>query len=168
MPFNQYENSHLKASVTRLITKHRGLADETQKVLLSIAFQISEHGNNDQLTRLVCGLSETDSNNKVSLSATARQIGKYMMDHLGLSWDKKNQRFKKDASKEIDFDTACEAMEATRWDKYGVNKADDVFSSDKAWAKIVYLAKQIHSNASVDDPNRGKADTIIRQFQLEA
>lgn len=162
-------NAKLSSKIDSVIKRHRGLADDIQAVLMGIAFQVMEHKNSDQLTRLVYGLSDMkEGEGNLSLKPTAKAVGRYMVAMLPIKWDKETQRFKAEAKKHEDFDweAAYNAMCETRWDSFETKPANDEFNPEKEWGKVVSIVKKIHKDAPEDSEYRAKADTVIRQFGI--
>lgn len=171
MKFEKHAIAKLGNFTTALIKKHVGLAEQTQKGLLAMAASIEEHKNTDQLTRLIEGISSKSADGKVVLNAQAKQIGMYMQHMLPVSWDKESQSFKVGAKhKDFDWDAALTAMEATRWDKFKNEKADQAFDVDKEYSKLVGTVKKFMKNAKeagVSDANTRRVAAMARVAGVE-
>lgn len=165
--FEQFKAKNLNSQVKSLVKAHKGLSEKTQAVLMAIAAQLEEHKDISQLTHLIRGLCGTKEGESVTLNSTAKQIGRYMVDNLPVVWNKETQTFKvKEAFEGWDWTASYVAMEQTRWDMYGKQKADDAFDPQKEWGKVISLVKKIHANAEEGNEFRTKADTVIRQFGI--
>ena len=170
MKFEQYKIEDLKKAVTALIKKHKTIASATQEMLMGIAYVLETDNAVLELNRFVVQLSDTDDDGKVILSSTARAVGVYMQAMLPVKWSKKDQGFNvTDEILDFDFDVACEAMEATRWDKYGVKSADSEFDADNLLKKAMGMINTIikhHDDGGLqdDDPAFQKARRIAKAF----
>jgi hypothetical protein len=170
--FSNYQSKSLSADVTRIVKAHNKLKEQTQVVLMGIAYQIANHRNADQLTRLVHGLSgyQPVEGEKVNLSPEAKAIGRYMRAHLPVKWDGKTQTFKvpEDLYEGFDFEEAEARMLDTPWHKFEAVQADSAFDDEKAWSVIVRQVKKILTESDKGSKVRDKAETIARQFAIEA
>jgi len=170
MKFEQYKIQDLKKAVTSLIKKHKTIASATQEMLMGVAYELEVNKDVLELNRFVVQLSDIDTDGKVQLSSTARAVGVYMQAMLPVKWSKKDQGFNvTDEILDFDFDAACEAMEATRWDKYGVKGADAEFDADNLLKKAMGMINTIikhHNDGDLqdDDPAFVVARRIKKVF----
>lgn len=170
MKFEQYKIEDLKKAVTSLIKKHKTIASATQEMLMGVAYELQANKEVLELNRFIVQLSDQDDDGKVILSSTARAVGVYMQAMLPVKWSRKAQGFEvTDEIMDFDFDAACEAMEATRWDKYGVKAADTEFDADNLIKKAMGLINSVikhHDDGDLadDDPAYQRARRIAKAF----
>ena len=171
MNFEGYKIADIKKAMTNLIKRHKTIADATQAMIMGLAFEIESTGSVQELTRFVTELSDTDSEGKLHVSSTARQVGFYMKSHLPIDWDNEAQVFKmadvEEGAEPFDYAKALGLMEATRWDKYKKIKADEAFNADVTVQKAIAQLKSVVSHQkkgelSDDDPAFLKARNMLK------
>ena len=171
MNFEGYKIADIKKAMTNLIKRHKTIASATQEILMGLAFEIESAGSVQELTRFVTELSDTDSEGKLHLSSTARQVGFYMKSHLPLEWDTTTQTFVmaevEEGADPFDYAKAVKLMEAVRWDKYKKLKADEAFNADVVVAKAIAMLKSVGAHQKSgdiadDDPALLKANAMLK------